>query len=213
MSPSPEDPFSRARGGQPTAAGGVRHAIGNAPEFSPEERRFLLQLAHQSIAAALEGEKLTPIAPSSHLAAPGGAFTTIYCRGELRGCVGYVLAVYPLCQTVADTARAAALDDSRFLPVTKGELPELEVSLSILSPLEPILPEQIEIGRHGLLVSRGSCRGLLLPQVPVEHRWDRMTFLEQTCHKAGLPANAWQQGAKIEAFTAEVFSDGDEDKV
>jgi AmmeMemoRadiSam system protein A len=110
---------------------------------------------------------------------------------------------------VAETARSAALEDTRFWPVTREELSELEVSLSILSPLKPIQPEEVEIGRHGLLVSLGSHRGLLLPQVPVEHGWDRITFLEQTCRKAGLPLNAWQKGAKIEAFTAEVFGDRD----
>ena len=83
----------------------------------------------------------------------------------------------------------------------------MQVSLSVLSPPQPIQADQIEIGRHGLLVSLGLYRGLLLPQVPVEHGWDRIQFLEQTCRKAGLPLNAWQTGAKLEAFTAEVFSD------
>jgi AmmeMemoRadiSam system protein A len=108
---------------------------------------------------------------------------------------------------VAESARGAAFDDSRFPPVTRIEAPELEVSLSILSPPEPIQPAEVEIGRHGLLVSLGVCRGLLLPQVPVEHGWDRITFLEQTCKKAGLPSSAWQAGAELQAFTAEVFGD------
>ena len=128
---------------------------------------------------------------------------------ELRGCVGYALPTVPLYRAVAETARAAAFDDSRFLPVTKDEAPGLEVSLSVLSRLFPIHPEAVEVGRHGLLVSEGARRGLLLPQVPVEHGWDRETFLEQTCHKAGLPLDAWRKAATIEAFTAEVFSDGD----
>ncbi|MBZ5650339.1 MAG: AmmeMemoRadiSam system protein A [Acidobacteriia bacterium] len=101
----------------------------------------------------------------------------------------------------------AAFDDSRFSPVTQDQAPELEVSLSVLSPLQPVQPEQVEIGRHGLLISLGYYRGLLLPQVPVEHGWDRIAFLEQTCRKAGLPLDAWQTGAKLEAFTAEVFAD------
>jgi AmmeMemoRadiSam system protein A len=116
----------------------------------------------------------------------------------------------PLYQTVAETARAAALDDPRFQPVTRQEAPQLEVSLSILSCLEVIQPNDVEIGRQGLLITLGQHRGLLLPQVPVEHNWDRVTFLEQTCQKAGLPADAWQH-ARIEAFTAEVFSDRDVD--
>ena len=113
----------------------------------------------------------------------------------------------PLYRTVAESARGAAFDDSRFPPVTRDEAPELQVSLSVLSPPQPIQPDQVEIGRHGLLISLGHCRGLLLPQVPVEHGWDRIAFLEQTCRKAGLPPDAWQTGAKLEAFTAEIFGD------
>jgi AmmeMemoRadiSam system protein A len=111
--------------------------------------------------------------------------------------------------TVAETARGAAFEDSRFSPVTLDEARELQVSLSVLSPPQLIQPDQIEIGRHGLLITLGPYRGLLLPQVPVEHEWDRRTFLEQTCRKAGLPPNAWQMDAKLEAFTAEVFADPD----
>jgi len=93
--------------------------------------------------------------------------------------------------------------------VTLEEAPNLEISLSILSSLTPIRPEEVEVGRHGLLVSMAGQRGLLLPQVPLEHEWDRITFLEQTCRKAGLPPDAWQKGATLEAFTAEVFGDKD----
>jgi len=91
--------------------------------------------------------------------------------------------------------------------VTREEAPQLEVSLNILSPLRPIAAEDIEIGKHGLLISQHGYRGLLLPQVPVEHGWDRVTFLEQTCRKAGLPTDARHRGATIEAFTAEVFGE------
>jgi AmmeMemoRadiSam system protein A len=120
-----------------------------------------------------------------------------------------VLPIKPLNVTVAETARGAAFEDSRFSPVTLDEARELQVSLSVLSPPQLIQPDQIEIGRHGLLITLGPYRGLLLPQVPVEHEWDRRTFLEQTCRKAGLPPNAWQMDAKLEAFTAEVFADPD----
>jgi len=178
-------------------------------EFSAQERTLLLQLAHDSITAAVEDRELALHPPSTHLAECRGAFTTLYLRGELRGCVGYVSPVTPLYRTVAETARAAAFEDPRFLPVTQEEASELEVSLSILSRLEVIRPDDVEIGRHGLLITLSGHRGLLLPQVPLEHNWNRVTFLEQTCHKAGLPANAWQHGARIEAFTAEVFSDRD----
>jgi AmmeMemoRadiSam system protein A len=181
-------------------------AIGQ-PEFSPEERSLLLKLAHEAIASALENREISLNPPTPHLAEPRGAFTTLYAQGILRGCVGYILPTASLYRTVVNTARGAAFEDTRFWPVVAEELPDLKVSLSILSLPQPIQPEQIEIGRHGLLVSQAGHRGLLLPQVPGEHGWDRMAFLEQTCKKAGLPLNAWEHGAKIEAFTAEIFED------
>jgi len=189
-----------------------------SPEFSLEQRRTLLRIAHQAIVSALERRpfpEATSFPPG--LLDPRGVFTTLYSRSDLpgdphrqlRGCVGYALPIAPLCRAVAETARAAAFEDSRFLPVTKEEAPKLEVSLSVLSRLFPIHPEAVEVGRHGLLISHGTRRGLLLPQVPVEYGWDRETFLEQTCRKAGLPLDAWRKTATIEAFTAEVFSDAD----
>jgi uncharacterized protein len=176
-------------------------------EFSTGERALLLALAHEAIASTFERREMSLAIPSAHLAEPRGAFTTLYYRTSLRGCVGYVLPVKPLYLTVVETARGAAFEDSRFFPVTSEEAAELQVSLSVLSPPQPIPPEQIEIGRHGLLISQGRYRGLLLPQVPVEHEWDVTTFLEQTCKKAGLPPNAWRTGANLESFTAEVFAD------
>jgi uncharacterized protein len=199
MSPRPED--------SPSDSTSTSHPSPEANEFSPEERTLLLKLAHEAIASAVEGREAGLGAPSPHLAEPRGVFTTLYYRGALRGCIGYVFPVASLDRAVAETARGAAFEDGRFSPITREELPEVEVSLSILSPLRPILPEEVEVGRHGLLIRLGSRRGLLLPQVPAEHGWDRVTFLEQTCRKAGLPPNAWQMGAIIECFTAEVFGD------
>jgi AmmeMemoRadiSam system protein A len=194
MSPPPE----QLRGKQPEL---------KPDEFTPEERRVLLKLAHDSIESALEQREVSLTPPSQHLAEPRGAFTTIYFHGQLHGCVGFVFAVVSLYRTVAETARAAAFEDARFAPVTREEAPELEISLSILSGVQPIRPEDVDIGRHGLVISQQGYRGLLLPQVAVEHGWDRATFLEQTCRKAGLPPDAWQRGASIEGFTAEVFGD------
>jgi AmmeMemoRadiSam system protein A len=185
-----------------------------APEFTFEQRRTLLRIAHRAILSVLERQPLPePPAASLLLSEPRGVFTTLYLPGDfhrqLRGCVGYAAPVAPLYRAVAETARAAAFDDSRFLPVTKEEALKLEISLSVLSRLFPIHPEAVEVGRHGLVISDGARRGLLLPQVSVENGWDRETFLEQTCRKAGLPLNAWQKAATIEAFTAEVFGDAD----
>jgi len=177
------------------------------PEYTLEERSNLLQLAHDAILAALENREPRPFTPSEHLSELRGAFTTVYSNGQLRGCVGYPTAVMPLYRTVIETAQSAAFDDLRFVPVTLSEAPGLKISISVLSPVKPVRAEDIVVGRHGLIISQGSYRGLLLPQVPVEHGWDCITFLEQTCRKAGLPLDAWKTGAAIEAFTAEVFGD------
>jgi AmmeMemoRadiSam system protein A len=176
-------------------------------EFSCEERGLLLRLAHESILSALEGRSLSLDPPTPHLAQPRGVFTTLHLQGQLRGCVGYILPVNSLYAAVAETARAAAFEDSRFYPVTINEARQLSIELSILSPPQPIDPELVEVGRHGLLIGMAGHRGLLLPQVPIEHHWDRIAFLDQTCRKAGLPGNAWQEGATVEAFTAEVFGE------
>jgi len=173
--------------------------------YSAEERAELLHLAHQAIEAALSGRNVEFNPTSERLLEPRGAFTTLHLEGVLRGCVGYVYPVKPLWRTVAETATAAAFSDTRFLPVTAEEAPRLKVEISVLSSLVPIPAEDIEAGRHGLVVTLGSRRGLLLPQVAVEFGWDARTFLSETCHKAGLPPDAWERGAIIEAFTAEVF--------
>jgi uncharacterized protein len=191
---------------QPSPAA-VESGASSPGEFSPEERALLLRLAHESILSALEDREIPLDPPTSHLSQPRGAFTSLYLHGQLRGCVGYVLPTSPVYRAVADTARAAAFEDTRFYPVTLDEARDLQIELSILSPPRPITADAVEVGRHGLLIGMGGYRGLLLPQVPVEHHWDRVTFLEQTCRKAGLPPDAWRSGALIEAFTAEVFGE------
>ncbi|MDP9268459.1 MAG: AmmeMemoRadiSam system protein A [Acidobacteriota bacterium] len=178
------------------------------PIYSSDERALLLRTAHRAIAAALADRQdlALPDVPA-HLNAPRGAFTTLHLEGKLRGCVGYVAAVKPLIQTVAETAVSAAFYDPRFPPVTANEAPHLRIEISVLALPQPVRPEHIVPGRHGLIVTQGSRRGLLLPQVAPEHGWDALTFLAQTCLKAGLPPDAWKAGATIEAFTAEVFGE------
>jgi AmmeMemoRadiSam system protein A len=198
MSPPQPSPLSGSVGLQPSATGA---------EFTSAERILLLHLAHEAILSALQHREISLEPPSAHLAELRGVFTSLYLRDELRGCVGYVFPTTPLCRAVAETARAAAFDDNRFAPVTLEDEAGLQVELSVLSPPRAILADEIEVGRHGLLITSSGFRGLLLPQVPVEHDWDRITFLEQTCRKAGLPLDAWQKGATIEAFTAEVFGE------
>jgi AmmeMemoRadiSam system protein A len=195
------------------AATGVARARTES-EFTREQRQALLGIARAAIASGLAGDLLPNSPPTSESSWPGlseprGVFTTLYLADQLRGCVGYALPICPLFRAVAETARAAAFEDSRFRPVTPDEARELQFSLSVLSPLFPIAASEVEVGRHGLVISDAQRRGLLLPQVAVEHNWDRETFLAQTCHKAGLPLDAWRNSAAIEAFTAEVFGDQD----
>jgi len=181
-------------------------------EYSAEERRWLLRLAQLSIRSAVTRKPLQS-APewipntNPHLREPRGAFTTLHANGALRGCIGFVMAVAPLEQTILETARAAALEDPRFPPVTEAELESLQLEISVLSPMFEIAPEDVVVGRHGLMVTYKGRRGLLLPQVAPEWGWDRETFLEQTCKKAGLPLRVLGEGAKLEAFTAEVFGE------
>jgi AmmeMemoRadiSam system protein A len=177
------------------------------------DRAALLQIARHAIDAHVNGgpERAAPqvAAGAGGLASRfGGAFVTIHHRGELRGCVGHIDADQPLAQIVAQCAVSACSADPRFAPVGRGELADIDVELSLLGPLEPIAgPGDIEVGRHGLLVARDGRRGLLLPQVATEWKWDALTFLAQTCRKAGLPHDAWKSGATVWRFEAEVFGE------
>jgi len=138
-----------------------------------------------------------------------GAFVTIHMRESLRGCIGYIKGVKPMKETIEDMALSAAFKDPRFISLTKDEYEVIDIEISILTPivvLENI--EDVKVGRDGLIITRGFQSGLLLPQVPVEQGWDRDTFIEHTCYKAGLPANAWKDPeTKIETFSAQVFSE------
>jgi AmmeMemoRadiSam system protein A len=183
--------------------------ISSPSEFTNGERRQLLALAHESILSALEHREISLAPYRGAFEMPRGVFTTIYLHNQLRGCIGYPLPTAPLHRAIVETARGAAFEDTRFPPVNLAEARELEVSLSILSPLKAVSPEEVRIGIHGLLLSQNGHRGLLLPQVPLEHGWDRVTFLEQTCRKAGLPSDAWRSGATVEVFTTEIFGDQD----
>ena len=176
-----------------------------ASEYSDAERRWLMRLAHLSIREAVTARPAEIQTSSGHMQEQRGAFVSLYKDGKLRGCIGRIAAVTPLEQTVREMARAAALEDPRFPAVTEEELDALQVEISVLSPLREVSPHEVVAGRDGLLISCNGRRGLLLPQVAVQWKWSREMFLAQTCLKAGLPMDQWKRGAKIEAFTAEVF--------
>ena len=179
------------------------------PSLSEADRHSLLELARRAIAEAVSLQKPAAGIPGSGVfAEKRGVFVTLHARGRLRGCIGVIEAFEPLGQSIARCAASAAFEDPRFSPVSAAELPELQIEVSVLFPPEPILPENIEIGKHGLLVSQAAKRGLLLPQVAVQHKLGREQFLEETCRKAGLAPRAWQEAeTQILGFTCEVFSE------
>jgi AmmeMemoRadiSam system protein A len=173
------------------------------------QKQFLLEIARRSMVEAVH--KRTS-ADTFSLGGEGlvctGAFASLHRERRLRGCIGQIGAPQPSAPLVAYCARAAALEDPRFRPVELGELAEIDIELSILSVVEAISPDQIEIGKHGLMITSGARRGVLLPQVAAQYGWSAARFLEETCSKAGLDRAAWRGGsARIEAFTAEVFSE------
>jgi AmmeMemoRadiSam system protein A len=176
------------------------------------DRQRLLRAAREAIVAHVSGEEVdlpTGMEVSDSLGRPGAAFVSIHHGGELRGCIGHLEAKLPLLQVVCECAVAASSADPRFPAISPVELPGLEIELSVLGPFEPLASaEELEVGRHGLFVERQWQRGLLLPQVATEWGWDRETFLAQTCHKAGLPRDAWKKDAKVWRFEAEVFAEG-----
>jgi AmmeMemoRadiSam system protein A len=177
--------------------------------LTPDEQKACLGLARRALEHYFKTESLlrTPVR-SGPLKEKRGAFVTLTVDGDLRGCIGYPLPVKPLDETIIEMAVAAASRDTRFDPLSPEELSRLHIEISVLGLPEPVHgPEDVEVGRHGIIVSKGYYKGLLLPQVPVEHGWDRETYLSHGCLKAGLGPDEWKKGAKIEVFTAQVFSE------
>jgi len=181
--------------------------------LSAVDRQRLIEHARAAVTTRIGGGREArgvaeePDAPA--LASPGAAFVTLHVDGALRGCIGTSERRRSLWRVVGEMASAAATRDPRFPPIAAGDLPGMTVEISVLSPDVVIhRPEEIEIGRHGLDIRRDGARGLLLPQVAVEHGFDREKFLAATCRKAGLPADAWHDDAtEIRVFEAEVFGD------
>lgn len=175
----------------------------------PEEKETLRKIALDAIRSRCLKQPMPeiPVQDSSNLQKPLGAFVSLHKRGELRGCIGMVEGPGPLFKTVKEMAVQAAFADPRFMPLTSGELDELDLEISVLTPLVQIKdPSEIEVGKHGLVVRRRSHSGLLLPQVATEYGWDRYQFLEWTCRKASLPPDAWKDAeTRIYIFSADIF--------
>jgi AmmeMemoRadiSam system protein A len=177
-------------------------------QLSEQDRKKLHEIARQSIAAGLEGKTPPPLTDISDiLREPRGAFVTLHLRGCLRGCIGLIEAVKPLAATIQEMALSAAFCDPRFPPLTPQEYKDIDLEISVLSPLRKIKNvDEIQVGVHGLYIRQGSYRGLLLPQVATEYNWDRETFLQQTSVKACLPPMAWKDPqTEIHVFSADIF--------
>ena len=174
------------------------------------ERRTLLAIARASMTARVAAQAYAAPPADGALARRLGAFVTLRLDETLRGCIGCTDTDRPLAEVVARCAAAAAAEDSRFSPLSERELQAVVLEVSVLGPIEPLVdPDQVQVGRDGLIVEKGPRRGLLLPQVATEWGWDRETFLSQACVKAGLGPDAWKSGAQLFRFEAEVFGENE----
>ncbi|HEY1469316.1 MAG TPA: AmmeMemoRadiSam system protein A [Candidatus Acidoferrum sp.] len=176
--------------------------------LSEEERNDVLALARQALTEAIcDGRLLAPFPTDGIFSTRCGVFVTLHVCGKLRGCIGVIDGREPLGESIVRCTASAALQDPRFAQMQPEEVTESEIEVSLLSPLQRILPEHIEVGKHGLVVEQGPRRGLLLPQVALEHHLDRERFLEETCHKAGLARDAWKNPeTAIFGFTCEIVT-------
>jgi len=181
-----------------------------AQKLSNEEKDKLLKLARKTIEQYLKDGSRAPLPEATGiLGEKCGAFVTLHSHGDLRGCIGNMVGQCPLVETIREMAIAAATGDPRFHRVSPDELKEIDIEISVLSPMKRITDvSEIEVGTHGILMRQGLNQGVLLPQVATEYGWDRETFLTHTCLKAGLPTEAWKDpSTAIEIFSAEVFGE------
>ena len=176
--------------------------------LTEEEKKILHNIALTAITKKLRNESpVLPMAKTDILNEKRGAFVSLHKNGQLRGCIGYVHGVKPLAKAINDMAIAAAFQDPRFSTLQENELSDLDIEISVLTPMKQISNiNEIEVGKHGLMMIKGPYSGLLLPQVATQYNWDRQTFLSETCHKAGLPIDAWKDdNTEIYIFSAEIF--------
>jgi AmmeMemoRadiSam system protein A len=181
-------------------------------ELTDKEKADLLDIAKSAIAAKISRKEMPELKiDSENLRQKRGAFVTLKKRGQLRGCIGYIKAYKPLGETVQEMAVAAAFNDPRFPSLRPDELSHVTFEISVLTPFKRVKDiNEIEVGKHGLYIVNGYNSGLLLPQVAIEYEWDRETFLQETCHKAGLPPQAWMdKETEIYIFSADYFGDTD----
>ncbi len=204
---------------EPAGAAPDKEAWGEGPamQLNAAERRFLLELARRTLRERVEQnrtprvEEFPPGVSPEKMREIWGVFVTLTRHGRLRGCIGSIVGREPLVDGVIDNAINAALKDPRFPPVKTGELEELRIEISVLTPLREVAsPGEIEIGRHGVLLEKKGRRAVFLPQVAPEQGWDRDTMLDHLSVKAGLPREGWRKGATFRVFEALVFSEEEE---
>jgi len=184
-------------------------------QLTSQQQQFLKNLAQEAVAAAAADEPapdVQALAEASQITIDGpllekrGAFVTLTLQNRLRGCIGYIEGFKPLAEAVADNGRSAAVGDPRFDPLQVHELTDLEIEISVLTPLVEVPSfAEIEVGKHGVLLEKNGCRAVFLPQVAIEQGWDLYTTLTQLCLKAGLGPLEWQQGTKFKVFEAQIF--------
>ena len=182
--------------------------VSETTELNAELQKKMLVIARETLESYVRRRSVPDFSVEEpELLENAGAFVTLKAHGRLRGCIGYVEGIKPLYQTIIDMAIAASTEDPRFTPVKEHELQDLEIEISVMTPLRRIeRPEEVKVGVHGILMKRGFRSGLLLPQVATEHNWERQTFLEHTCLKAGLQKDAWKDPeTEIYVFSAQVF--------
>lgn len=180
------------------------------PSLGDRQKKLLLQIARRAMIAAVQGERPSEIVAEDDLCQPGGAFVTLHRGSRLRGCIGQLPGEEPLAQVVAHCSGLAALEDPRFRSVAPEEIVAIHIEISVLSMPQDIAPHDVVIGTHGLLISRASERGVLLPQVATRFGWSALRFLEEACVKAGMEPQAWKDpNVRIQAFSAEIFSEAD----
>jgi AmmeMemoRadiSam system protein A len=180
-------------------------------QLSSQEQKTLLKLVRETIESYLSGTKKDLPEISGALGMRAGAFVTLHKVGMLRGCIGNFGSERPLIETIKEMAISASQKDPRFPPVDMKEMQDIDIEISVLTPLQEIKDvSQIEVGKHGIYITKGFYSGVLLPQVATEQGWDRDTFLSHTCIKAGLPSDAWKKDdLKIEIFEAQIFGEKD----
>ena len=179
-------------------------------ELTIDEKKTLLKLARDTLEMWIRDDKKPDLpAAEGNLEVSTGAFVTLHKKGELRGCIGNMVGQGPLVETIQKMAIAASTEDSRFGRVKPDELEDIDIEISVLSPMKRIKDvSEVEVGKHGILLGKGWNRGVLLPQVATEQGWDRETFLSHTCLKAGLAPDTWKDPETIiEIFSAQVFGE------